>query len=204
MKKKSFMQNPVVVIILCIGASGMIYYNIVRPTIHQETGSRQISNGAVPDVEETNTDNEPASDSVSLLTPLPVVSTDTQNNTLSDIGWNRTTTRNPFMIVSDMSDTDHSTNKRPVHIPVRSTVSRMTQSSPATSKKVHRQSKLPLLKAISGGPKGLIALIGTHMVNEGDSCCNALVKKISASTVTLSTPRGTRILRLQKSTQGAD
>lgn len=205
MKKKKLLESPIVVVLLCVVAGAAIYFNAVAPMLKKDSPDAEAADETLPVI---------ADDVQSVLEPLPettadpaaVVSDTSMVSDLHRIGWIRTGSRNPFVLVDtsrtqlpevNVADsTTDSASAKQVRSKARSARSKTAASGSRAAKKSS-------LLAISRGKSGLVALIGTQIVRVGDTCEEGVVQSIDRTSVTLHTPAGPRILRLTTSNQGA-
>lgn len=203
MKKNKTLQNPVIVVSLCCIAAAAIYFNTIAPLISDR--NEEDPGITTPEAAETifePTSGEPlqTEEIVALTESSTVLSVneDTACTRLATVGWRRITSRNPFIDgnVPSVRDTLITPD-------VPQKLSFRESTNTASMRTVPKTSSIPSpLQAISQGPNGLIALIGSEIVGRGDSCSLGKVTAIDLTTVTVKTNRGTRILRINKSSSG--
>lgn len=202
MKKKGALQNPVVVIILCGVALGVLYFNTIAPLIANKPAYTSDDSDGDVSMESTPEDmlsnpEEPLSDAPGTIPDL----SDTMITHLPKIGWRRTTNRNPFVVHGKQETIVPSA---PPAISTKSVVSQQTvSSSPRKRTPLAADKTSAPLQAISRGPGGLIALIGSDIVSKGDTCSFGIVTALDNAAITLRTKNGTRTYRLNKSSSGA-
>ena len=205
MKKKKLLESPVVVVLLCVVAGAAVYFNAVAPMLKKDRPDVEASDNAAAEIPD-QVPGAPEPPTGTAVDPAALRSDTMMVSDLHRVGWKRSGTRNPFVFVdSTRAKTPEFTNNDPTVVPVtaQQTSSNVRASRPNGNAAGSRTAVRSPLFAISRGSSGLVALVGTQIVRVGDTCEAGVVRAIDRSSVTMQTPRGTRILRLTTSNQGA-
>jgi hypothetical protein len=190
--KKGLLKNPLIVAGLIIIAIGFIFVNNILPYIK----SNEVPAEDVP--------VEPISQQVQIDTPVvsELLPTDgiqqtksltlLKENMLKTKGWIRTTSRDPFentrTDTEDEKTSKVADNNKTENVNVRIPITTVAKKPPVKVKSI--------LKAISVGTIEKVALIGSSVYHEGDTCSLGVVKKIDPDSVIIAGPNGIRILHL--------
>jgi len=195
--KKGLLKNPFVVAGLIIIAIGFVFVNNILPymksdEIPDETApvdqvAQQVQINIPVESEPLSQDGlQPINNELSL-----------KNNLLKTQGWLRTSSRDPFentrtdtenekqLNVIANTNTDTKTDNKKVSIVVKKVINKP------------RVKAASILKAISIGSAEKVALIGSSVCHEGDTCSLGVVKKIDPDSVIIAGPNGIRILHLK-------
>jgi hypothetical protein len=191
--KKGLLKNPLVVAGLIIIAIGFIFVNNILPymksdEITDETAS--VEPVAQQDQLDIPVESEPLSqDEIQPIKTALLL----KNNLLKTQGWVRTTSRDPF----ENTRTDTENEKQAI---VTTNTKLANVNVPIIADKVAKKPRVKeksILKAISIGTTEKVALIGSSVCHEGDTCSLGVVKKIDPDSVIIAGPNGIRILHLK-------
>ncbi len=191
--KKSLLKNPLVVTALLLTAIGFVFVNNILPYLKSdELTDDNIPEEIIIQQDQVDIPVEPESLSLDGIKTIKVTNL-LKNNLLKTEGWIRTTSRDPFE--NNRTDTENikqsivAANTKSVEVPVAIAVNSVTKN--------RRVKEKSILKAISIGITGKVALIGNSVCHEGDTCSLGIVKKIDPDSVIISGKNGIRILHLK-------
>lgn len=201
MNARQVLKNPIAVIALGIGAAVMIAVNVVLPLFSNDIPAPESPRTQALLSAPAPVDSTPNAASAATAQAAPAANP----NSLRIIGWRISLTRDPFKpgtgrpvkaaleLPEDASPSPGSPAPSPRQPSPRGGTARTAAVRPPAA---------PSLQAIMQGPAGKSALIGGHLVSEGDTCAFGVVKKITTNTVILTTSRGSRELRLADRDRG--
>jgi hypothetical protein len=194
--KKDLLKNPFVVAGLIVTAICFIFVNNIMPLMKSDEVSADETT-----LEENS--QQGTMDNPVVTEQSPNEGTGTQkdkpmlllkDNLLKTQGWIRTSSRDPF----ENKRTENDTDSKSIVIADTGSKNVTVGITLNTIEKKSRQKGKSLLKAISVGTIEKVALIGSSVYHEGDSCTLGIVKTIDPDSVIISGPGGIRILHLYK------
>lgn len=195
--KKGLLKNPIVVAVLIVIAIGFVFTNNIMPymksddipaeEIREEEGMQQAQIDT-PQISELLTveDIQPVN-SITIL----------KSNILKSQGWIRTTSREPFENTRTDTDNEDQADKIKKYDRRNLTDNVNDGSVVNTFVKKPRVKATSLLKAISIGTTEKVALIGSFVCHEGDTCSLGVVTKIDSDSVIIAGSNGIRVLHLK-------
>lgn len=191
--KKGLLKNPLVVAGLIIIAIGFIFVNNILPYMKSDEildETAPVEPVAQQDQLDIPVESEPLSqDEIQPIKTALLL----KNNLLKTQGWVRTTSRDPF----ENTRTDTENEKQAI---VTTNTKLANVNVPIIADKVAKKPRVKeksILKAISIGTTEKVALIGSSVCHEGDTCSLGVVKKIDPDSVIIAGPNGIRILHLK-------
>jgi hypothetical protein len=223
MKKKKPLQNPVVVIALCAVAGAALYFNTIAPLLkgdeeyYSAEETEEIPVETVEDANEESVDAVMESVPEGAVPPVPppvqtgqsVNETSAQNNATTEsalyaMQWHRKTDRNPFVHPKKrgLTDTVPKTGEKEQPQGSKATAAKKRKVLKRSWKKVRNTTREPQqppvpLYAISRGPSGWFALIGSEMVRVGDTCSVGVIAAIDRTSITVRKYGKLRIVTLK-------
>jgi hypothetical protein len=201
--KKDLLKNPLVVAGLIIIAIGFIFVNNILPYMKSdEIPAEEIPADDVSQQVQIDTSGVSEVLPIEGIQPVTTVSL-LKKNLLKTQGWIRTTSRDPFE--NNRTDTDNEnqitgTANTSNNIITTTKTKADNVNSDIVVKKVINKPRVKattILKAISIGSAEKVALIGSAVCHEGDTCSLGVVKKIDPDSVIIAGPNGIRILHLK-------
>ncbi|HMA64649.1 MAG: hypothetical protein ACM31E_10480 [Fibrobacterota bacterium] len=191
--KKGLLKNPLVVAGLIIIAIGFVFVNNILPYMKSDEipdETAPVEPVAQQDQLDIPVESEPLSqDEIQPIKTGLLL----KNNLLKTQGWVRTTSRDPF----ENTRTDTENEKQAI---VTTNTKLANVNVPIIADKVAKKPRVKeksILKAISIGTTEKVALIGSSVCHEGDTCSLGVVKKIDPDSVIIAGPNGIRILHLK-------
>lgn len=179
MKLEKILKNPVAVGVLSVCAVLFLFLNNVLPLINKNKEEIPIESAPAETID--------ASQTITVDSSLGSI----KPTELRKIAWKRIGGRDPFKNEYRRDD-----QKR--KIDDTSGDSDTTRFAIRKTDKLAKAPVKPLLKVIAIGPSGKMALIGTRIVHEGDTCSIGIVKKITSDSVVLYGSGGKRVLQFHK------